>query len=347
MKSRVPESYRVVCKTSKGVLKVAVKISMLLFALSTHVAWATHLPQGSKYDTRIQYVDYNADEVVIIQAYPGLGAQVVFSPEEKIVDIACGFSQGWEVLDKGNTLYLKPRSVKVSDDQTLLPEAGKWDTNLLVTTSKYFYAFDLYLIPGSENTAVARSIKEKSSKDKSTIHSSKKSMSSASRIPHARAAYRIVFRYPQEKIAKVARLQQATQVGAAQKSAAVNWQYSMQVGKNAQSIVPSIAYDDGRFTYFQFPNNQDFPAVFVSAADGSEYTVNTHVDTSTSDEAEELLVVHQVAPKMVLRSGKAVVSIYNDHFNPRGIAPHHGTSIPGLKRRVRTEGSTLEGSHDA
>ncbi len=317
---------------SKRRLKLVVAVGMAL-AFFAKTTLATHLPQGSKYDARIQYVDYNEDDVVVIQAYPGLGTQVVFSSDEKILDIACGFSQGWEILDKRNALYLKPKSVKVSDEKILLPEAGKWNTNLLVTTTKHFYAFDLYLMAGNDSKETAHRTSKNIGKNL------QKSTRPSSRIIHARPAYRILFHYPKEQIVKekAIRRQQLVHTRLSQKPAVVNRQYSMQVGKNSQNIVPSMAYDDGRFTYFQFPNNQDFPAVFVCAADGSERVVNTHVEASTSGEVEDLLVVHQVAPKMVLRSGKSVVSIYNDHFNAGGIAPRNGSSILGLKRVLRTE----------
>ncbi|MBD4588067.1 TrbG/VirB9 family P-type conjugative transfer protein, partial [Xanthomonas citri pv. citri] len=83
------------------------------------------------------------------------------------------------------------------------------------------------------------------------------------------------------------------------KPAPMNWHYSMQVGKDSEAIAPSMAYDDGRFTYLRFPNNRDFPTVFLVAGDKSESIVNANVDPSVPD----ILVVHRVAREMVLRLG--------------------------------------------
>jgi P-type conjugative transfer protein VirB9 len=325
---------------------VAAGLSSTLVAGLMHEARATHLPQPSKYDARIQYVHYHEDDVVTVYAYPGLGTQIVFSPGEETLDIACGFSQGWEIAEKRNVLYLKPKSIKVSDERVLLPEAGKWNTNLLVTTNKHFYAFDLHLMPDSIQ------IKKTPLHSARSVQNATKAVSQKSAVPSSslaqkhlvhRPSYRIQFLYPSEPAgtAKEARniktnAQNNTQTIPSKLSTVRNWQYSMQVGKNAQSIAPTIVYDDGRFTYLQFPNNQDFPAVFLLGEDGSEHLVNTHVDAFIPGEAEDLLVIHRVAPRMVLRSGSAIVHIYNDLFHPHGVPPHDGTTVQGLQRVLRT-----------
>ncbi len=329
---------------------VAAGLSSTLLAGLMHEARATHLQQPSKYDARIQYVHYHEDDVVTVYAYPGLGTQIVFSPGEKTLDIACGFSQGWEIAEKRNVLYLKPKSIKVSDERVLLPEAGKWNTNLLVTTNKRLYAFDLHLMPDSVQMKrttphSAHSIQNatKAVPKKSAVSSSplanKRPAHLFSHRPSHRPSYRIQFLYPlapAETVKEVRNTHTNTQTVPSRLSTVRNWQYSMQVGKNAQSIVPTMVYDDGRFTYLQFPNNQDFPAVFLLGEEGSEHLVNTHVDAFIPGEAEDLLVVHRVSPRMVLRSGSAVVHIYNDLFHPHGVPPHDGTSVQGLRRVLRT-----------
>lgn len=86
----------------------------LAFALvvSSGAVFAADVPQSSRFDNRIQYVNYNEGDVVVVQTMAGRGARLVFAPNETVIDIASGFSQGWEFPDSGNVVYLKAKSVK-------------------------------------------------------------------------------------------------------------------------------------------------------------------------------------------------------------------------------------------
>lgn len=288
-------------------------VLMLVLATVSTNALALDEPQGSKYDSRIQFVDYNPKDVVEVHAYVGLGAQIVFSPGEKTLDIASGFSQGWEFSNRRNILYLKPKSVQTGDDGTngpasiIRPKAGEWDTNLLVTTNEHMYAFDLRLLPSKKH-------------GKMRVNND--------------VSYRVQFRYPHE--AMLARQKQAARAKAqarlSAKAPPVNWSYAMQVGDKSSSIAPTMAYDDGRFTYLKFPNNKDFPAVFLVGATGKESLVNSHVISSRPGGPKDILVVHRVAPQMVLRFGDEVVGIYNEDFSADGVPPENGTTVPGVQR---------------
>lgn len=272
-------------------------------------AFAMDVPSSSRFDNRIQYVNYNAGDVVLVRALPGLGVRIVFAPGENIVDVGTGFLQGWEFRKSGNILFLKPKSIKTggNDGQVMAPEAGKWNTNLMVTTDQRLYDFDLQLPPGSNDGAPAR---------------------------NQRVAYRVEFRYPADEARAKARQadKKAAEARLAAKPAPMNWHYSMQVGKDSEAIAPSMAYDDGRFTYLRFPNNRDFPTVFLVAGDKSESIVNANVDPSAPD----ILVVHRVAREMVLRLGSAVVGIYNDSYNMDGVPTNTGTTVPGVERVIKS-----------
>ena len=67
---------------------------------ATTTAAAADLPRGGRYDSRIQHVNYNPKDVVVLKAVPGIGVRVVFASNERILDVASGFSQGWEVIDR-------------------------------------------------------------------------------------------------------------------------------------------------------------------------------------------------------------------------------------------------------
>ncbi|WP_108610801.1 P-type conjugative transfer protein VirB9 [Aminobacter sp. MSH1] len=279
-----------------------------LLCMTASPAFAVDVPSGSRFDPRIQYVNYNPGDVVLVRALPGVGSRIVFAPGEQIVSAASGFTEGWEFKGAGHMLFIKPKSVKLTDAEVLRPEAGKWNTNLMVTTTLRIYDFDLQLLPGSSSEAPAK------------------------RQP---VAYRVEFRYPGEDRAKAdaeARQREAENRLAA-KASPVNWHYTMQVGKKSSGIAPTMVYDDGRFTYIRFPGNRDFPTAFLVAEDRSESIIDTHVDPAATD----ILVVHRVSKAMVLRLGKSVVGIYNERFDPHGRPAKDGTTVPGVKRTIIRE----------
>lgn len=280
---------------------------ILAFVAAFGTAHAADVPQGSKFDNRIQYVNYNAGDVVVVRAVAGLGARVVFSPGETILDVASGFSQGWEFSDRRNILYIKAKSVKGEQGMPAMsPEAGKWDTNLMVTTNLRMYDIDLHLLPGNNS----------------------------GKAPSNRVAYRVEYKYPADELAAAKALadKQRAQAKLDVKPEPRNWNYSMQIGDVSENIAPTMAYDDGRFTYLKFPNNRDFPSAFLVAADKSESLVNSHIDPAMPD----TLVLQRVSREMVLRLGNAVVGIYNDSFDADGIPANQGTTVPGVKRVIKS-----------
>jgi len=289
-------------------MKPATLTAAAVLALAHTCAFAVDVPVSSRYDNRIQYVNYNAGDVVLVRALAGLGTRIVFGADEEIIDIASGFTQGWEFSDRRNILYIKPKSVQQGENLFLTPQSGQWDTNLMVTTNRHMYDFDLKLMPGSHRDGAS-----------AAVH---------------RVAYRVQFLYPdQEREQKRTNDQaQATQAKLDTAPAPLNWNYSMQIGENSEGIAPTMAYDDGRFTYLRFPNNRDFPAAFLVAADKSESIVNSHIDPGTPD----VLVVHRVAPALILRLGNAVVGVYNESYDADGLPPAHGTTVPDVQRVIKS-----------
>lgn len=265
----------------------------LLFSGSK--ASADEVPESSPYDGRIQYVDYNAGDVVVVSVRAGRAVRLVFASNEKILDVASGFTEGWELVERGSILFLKAKSLAGEGGTALSPQAEKWNTNLVVTTDKRLYDFDLRLVAASDSSA-----------------------------------YRVEFRYPAEEKAKAEAqaVEKKSQEKLSTRMAPRNWSYSMELGKKSTNIAPALAYDDGTFTYLKLPNNREFPVVFLVGPDGSEGLVNSHVEG-------EVLVVHRVAPRLVLRYGKAVVTVYNEAFDRDGVNPASGTTAPGVMRELQ------------
>ena len=79
--------------------------------------------------------------------------------------------------------------------------------------------------------------------------------------------------------------------------------------------LPSLVFDDGKFTYFKWPENTSTPALFLVAADGSESLANYGV-------RDGYQIVEQTAPRFVLRNGKEVTYIINDRWIPPDAGPN-------------------------
>jgi type IV secretion system protein VirB9 len=72
------------------------------------------------------------------------------------------------------------------------------------------------------------------------------------------------------------------------------------------------------------------PAVFHVLGDGSETLVNARME-------EDLLVVDRVSRRLMLRSGSAVVGVWNEAFDLDGVPPDGGTTVPGVQRVLKAE----------
>ncbi|PPU05582.1 P-type conjugative transfer protein VirB9 [Xanthomonas arboricola] len=279
-------------------------------------AMALDVPAGSAADGRVKQIEYNEHDVVAIYSYPGIATQVVLGDGEGVLDMASGFTDGWELVSRRNIIYIKPKSLEVPGDANTAagfaePEPGKWDTNLIVTTDRRTYVFQLFLL-------ASRTSSKKLEYD-------------------PRMAFRVQFTYPQAAAA-LAAATQARAVTADRLAAANpvrNLNYTMKAARKSTAIAPTAAYDDGRFTYLEFPPNGELPNVYLVDEDKRESLVNTHMSGDT-------LVIHRVAPKLMLRLGRQAVAVFNETYDPRGIVSGTGTTVPGVQRVL-----TVLDKHDA
>jgi type IV secretion system protein VirB9 len=53
---------------------------------------------------------------------------------------------------------------------------------------------------------------------------------------------------------------------------------------------------------------------------------------------DDVIVVHEVARRLVLRLGDEVVGLWNDAFDVDGVPPVDGTTVSGVKRVLRSDG---------
>ncbi|HDX1051052.1 TPA: P-type conjugative transfer protein VirB9 [Pasteurella multocida] len=278
------------------------KISLLagVICLFSQSVYAASIPVKSRYDTRMQTQTYNALDVTEIKVKDGFATAILFDNDERVIDMASGFSDGWEFKDTENVIYIKPTALEVEGEEggkvIFEPKLKEWDTNFLVMTNKRNYVFDLILVEDLK-----------------------------------KASYQVNFRYPQEerKNAQKIAIQAKERAEKEQIDTALqkvktprNWDFSMKIRKGSETIAPDYAYDDGVFTYLGFSSEKTFPAVFLLEGK-QESLLNTHVK---EDGRYQVLVIQKTAEKFVLRSGDKVVGIFNGGYG-KNPAPYTNTTI--------------------
>ena len=275
------------------------------------VALAVAAPAWSA-DPRLREVIYDPRAVVTVPVKRGVVTLVVLDPGEAITEVAAGLGgdctkpeAAWCVAAQpgGRHLFVKPKS------------AASAPNTLAVVTDKRAHSFRFVVLADDD-------VKQ--------------------------AIYRLVVRAPELRVVATAPVPtrddallppmpptvpppSPAELVAGRLQAQpvpVNTNYALAEGKNSADIVPTLVFDDGRFTYFRFPANLELPAVFHVLSDGSETLVNARME-------DELLVADRVSRRLMLRAGSAVVGVWNEAFDIDGLPPSGATTVPGLRRVLK------------
>jgi type IV secretion system protein VirB9 len=122
-------------------------------------------------------------------------------------------------------------------------------------------------------------------------------------IRDTRMMFVMRFMYPEEdyQMISMATMEQVPDIEA--DPHLYNLRYSLQ---GSELVSPIRIFDDGRFTYMQFPNkNAEVPAIFHVDALGNEELVNFRT-------RGDYIVVERVSPIFTLRRGGYIVCVYNE-----------------------------------
>lgn len=260
-------------------------------------------------DPRLQTLRYDVDQVVTVLVRPGVVTHVMLDEDEAITEVGAGSGgdcakpeSAWCIAAQpgGRHLFIKPRL------------AASQPNNLAVVTTRRTHALRLVVLSAGDGRSPVYRL---------AIHAPPpKPAPTASAAPPATPALPVLSPGPSPTELVAQRLQAAP--------IPANWQYTLAEGENSQDIVPTAAFDDGRFTYLRFPHNREVPAVFHVLGDGTETLVNARMEG-------DLLVVDRVSRRLMLRAGTAVVGLWNEAFDLDGAAPADGTTIPGVQRVLR------------
>jgi type IV secretion system protein VirB9 len=285
-----------------------------LCAATALAALGTGLACAQTADPRLREVTYDARAVVTVPVRRGVVTHVVLGPDESIAEVGAGLGGDcakaeavWCIAAQpgGRHLFVKPKS------------AASAPNNLAVVTDRRTHSFRFVVLGDADArpavhrlvvrppaTAVARPV---------------------AAVPTAPAMLPMVPPPPPPmppEVVVAKRLTASPQI--------VNSAYSIAESTNSEDIVPTLVFDDGRFTYLRLPGNREVPAVFHVLGDGSESLVNTRMEG-------DLLVVDRISRRLTLRAGTAVVGVWNEAFDIEGTPPRGGTTVPGVERSIRPE----------
>ena len=275
---------------------------LVFFTIFTiNVLFAIDIPKSTLFDKRVVYTNFNKDDVFQIFAKNGYTTVIQFAEDERILDMASGFSSGWDIQDRRNFVFIKPKSYEsnfaidelgetVNKKMIIDPNPNDWKTNLIVLTNKREYVFNLDL-----------------NIDKNSY-------------------FKFTFKYPEDELYKKQQKDklkkeflEKNEIKEELNRTAIprNWDYYMNQNKDSENISPTFAYDDGQFTYLGFNNTKDIPSVFLYEND-KESILNTHIK---KDGNYDVLVIQKTAKQFVLRSGDRIVGIWNKSFgiNPKEV----------------------------
>jgi len=279
-----------------------IRQTVLLSALFSGAAFPGHaleIPHSASQDSRVRFVNYQPFNITRIVGSLRSSVQVEFAADEEIAHVALGNSVAWEVAPAGNILFLKPR-----EKQPV--------TNISVVTTR--------------RDGSTRSYQMELTARDGTVDVGQNTY------------FYLKFRYPADE-ANARRQQAAARARAAQAEEADdvlalheaygprNWRYSAQ---GSQSLEPQSVYDNGKITTFAFVGNQEMPAIYIENPDGSESLVSKSVDGN-------LVMVHAISSKFILRRGKDVLCVFNEAYSRVGINPDTNTTSPSVERVVRSE----------
>lgn len=146
----------------------------------------------------------------------------------------------------------------------------------------------------------------------------------------ANAVYGLSFTYPDTEARKAQELARTAAVneGFGAKRQGYNLNYTM---SGDLDLAPVNAWDNNEATYMKFPGNRDIPAIYMVDADGNESIVNR----TTIGEASDIVVLHKVNAKWILRLGDRALAVWNEAYDPNGVRNTTGTASPAVKRVIK------------
>ena len=252
---------------------------LLLFLCLAGAVHAENITTPGSTDPRVRTVAYNERDVVKIVGHYGFQTLIQFANDERIENISIGDSLAWQVVpnERGNLLFVKPIEKNA-------------DTNLTVVTA----------MPG-----------RRVGRNRQRIYNFSLIANQSMKHADPSMTWTVRFHYPEDDQARLLRGQALDRLGSealisAGSSEPTDWNFDYSFTGHREQV-PKRIFDDGQFTYFEFDDLTDTPAIFLVDAERNESLVNYQVDG-------RYVVVHRVARQFTLRNGNSVTCIFNDAY---------------------------------
>ena len=277
--------------------KTKILTTTVVVLLAALPALALEIPSSAPQDSRVRFVNYQPYNITRIVGTIRSSVQVEFAPDEEIAHVALGNNVAWEVAPAGPILFLKPRESQPA-------------TNISVVTtrrdgSKRSYQMELLVRDGPVDAG-------------------------------QNTYFYVKYRYPadenQRRRLKDEARKRAAEAGYADQVLGLheqygprNWRYSAQ---GSASIEPKAVYDNGKVTTFAFSRNQEMSAIYIENSDGTESLVPKTVQG-------DLVLVHAISRKFILRRGSDTLCIFNEAYSPVGTSLGTNTTSPSVERVLK------------
>ena len=288
-------------------------------AVSLAAAWMLNA-SAQQTDPRLREVWYDPNTVVTVPVKRGVVTHIMLDEQESITEVGSGLGADCTKLEAswciaaqagGRNIFVKPKTAASSPN------------NLAVVTDKHSHAFRFIVLAEGDPRSPTYRLRVRTPVLR-TARPARTPPDLQSSVPIPRP------QVPSAEELIAERMNVAPDV--------INSDYSIAEGQQSGDILPTLIFDDGRFTYLRFPNNREVPAVFHILGDGSETLVNTRMEG-------DLLVVDRVSRRLMLRAGSAVIGVWNEAFDIDGVPPKAATTVNGVERVLRLDSDTASNRH--
>ena len=248
--------------------------SCAVLLLSSPIGFANTMPKALATDARMKVVPYNKNDVVTVVGTPMVTTSIEFGENESVTDVNGGDSVAWEAVPSQN----HPNVLSIK------PMVSHSTTNLTVMTTNHMYHFYLTTPEKTGDKPIE-------------------------------PTYNVRFIYPEEDAANALARAAITErkkdaLVTDNNSTPADWNFDYSFScKCSPDNVPIRAFDDGRFTYFEFSKNHDNPAIFLVDGKGHESLANFHIK-------DKYVVIERTSPQFTIRTnGKENAScVFNDNY---------------------------------
>ena len=306
-------------------------------SLLSGMSLAAELPGPGPHDERIRSIVYKANDVTVIRVQRGVVTRIMLEADEKIEVPVVGLSSNcaseadeWciSALVGSNQIFVRPRDNARSN-------------NMELHTSKrdYSFVFELVAEPVSRGKSKSSTAMTNTTPFYRVVFDYAKPtpVSQVSPEAYRAAAVDDLLRRVDASATRPVpqRVDPDFGISASQRLKAEGFQvrnanYTKQVLPKGEDADPTMVFDDGRFTYFEFPGAREIPAIFATGSDEELTRVNWHMNGA-------FVVVQRTARKFTIRLGEAVVGIFNESYDATGIDTPTSTVSPAVTREIKGE----------